>query len=189
MRKLVSKQNVCLHSVFNKEYIELIEFYKEVFPFIEEFKFYDFDKFQQNAMIPFKTKVFCFKEKNLDNWIPVNDISSGMQKIFLIAQDLFLMPDGGISIIDEYENSLGINAINYFPELILTKNLKSQFFISSHHPYIINNVPIENWLVFNRKGTTVRIKTGKELKTDFGKSKQQQFIKLINDPFYLEGIE
>ncbi len=112
-----------------------------------------------------------------------------MQKIFLLALDIFLMPDGGIILIDEYENSLGINALNIFPDLIYDTNINCQYLISSHHPYIINRVPIEDWLVFNRKGTFVRIKSGKELKDKYSKSNQQNFIKLINDPFYTEGIE
>ena len=99
------------------------------------------------------------------------------------------MPDGGIMLIDEYENSLGINAINSFPELIMSSDYNCQFIMSSHHPYIINSIPIENWLVFHRRGLSVSIRSGKEFKAKFGKSKQQQFIQLINDPFYTQGIE
>ena len=67
--------------------------------------------------------------------------------------------------------------------------MNNQFFITSHHPYIINNIPIENWLVFHRKGLQVKIKSGTELKEKFGKSKQKYFLQLVNDPFYKEGIE
>ena len=90
--------------------------------------------------MPLQAPVFCIKEKEITNWISVNDISSGMQKIFLLILDLFLMKDSGILLIDEYENSLGINAINFLPDLIYTISEKCQFIITSHHPYIINTV-------------------------------------------------
>ncbi len=178
-----------LNEVFPTKYAALIEFYKRAFPFIVDFGFHEFSDVQSYISLPFRARAFCFKEKNLDKWIPVNDISSGMQKVFLIALDLYLMPDGGIILIDEYENSLGINAINLLPELIMNSDFNCQFIMSSHHPYIINNIPIENWLVFHRKGLSVSIRSGKEYKIKFGKSKQQQFIQLINDPFYTQGIE
>jgi hypothetical protein len=54
---------------------------------------------------------------------------------------------------------------------------------------LINNIHPENWFVFHRKGPEVIIKHGTELTKSLGKSKQQYFINLINDPFYTEGIE
>lgn len=178
-----------LKEVFPTKYAAITEFYKKAFPFIVDFGFFEFSDVQSHISLPFRARAFCFKEKNLDKWIPVNDISSGMQKVFLIVLDLYLMTDGGILLIDEYENSLGINAINLFPELIMNSDFNCQFIITSHHPYIINNIPIENWLVFHRIGLSVSIRSGKEFKGKFGKSKQQQFIQLINDPFYTQGIE
>lgn len=184
-----SNKILLLKEINKKKYDELLKFYKEVFPFIEDFDITKASKLNYNLPFNIDVAAFCFKEKNINNWISVTDISSGMQKIFLLALDIFLMPEGGIILIDEYENSLGINALNIFPDLIYDTNINCQYIISSHHPYIINRVPIEDWLVFNRKGTFVRIKSGKELKDKYAKSNQQNFIKLINDPFYTEGIE
>ncbi len=36
-----------------------------------------------------------------------------MQKVLLILTDVFILPEGGVYIIDEYENSLGLNAIDF----------------------------------------------------------------------------
>lgn len=112
-----------------------------------------------------------------------------MQKVLLILTDIFVFPEGGIYLIDEYENSLGINAIDFFPSFILEVEKDIQFIVTSHHPYIINEIPVKNWYVFHRKGTEVVIKHGSELAERFGKSKQKAFIKLINDSFYTEGVE
>jgi predicted ATPase len=97
------------------------------------------------------------------------------------------MPGDCFYIIDEYENSLGINAIDFLPNFIIEYGANNQFFIATHHPYLINNMPVRNWLVFNRTGSDVFITRGSEER--YGKSKQQSFIKLINDPLYLEGLK
>jgi predicted ATPase len=191
LRENIGFQNkiFLLKECFPKKYDELIIFFKKTFPFITDFTFLELSRLNKNLALPLNTNAFCFKEKYIDKWVTVNDISSGMQKVFLIALDIFLLSDGGIILIDEYENSLGINAINFFPELISTSESDCQYIISSHHPYLINNIPIDNWLVFHRKGFSVNIKSGLLFKDKFGKSKQQHFIQLINDPFYTEGIE
>ncbi|NQT26088.1 ATP-binding protein [candidate division KSB1 bacterium] len=119
----------------------------------------------------------------------LNNLSSGMQKTLLILTDVHTLPPGSIYLIDEYENSLGVNSVNFFPNLLLEEDFKIQFLITSHHPYIINKIPIKNWYVFHRKGTEVKIIYGEKLITRYGKSKQQTYIKLLNDPFFLEGKE
>ncbi len=170
-------------------YAELVQLYKEAFPYIEAFDVFDLQAIMDMATLPFRSPVFCIKERNIGNWIPVNDISSGMQKIFLLVLDVFLLSQGGVLIVDEYENSLGINAINFLPELLYRIESDCQFIITSHHPYIINSIPIESWHVFHRQGLDVRIKSGQDFKKKFGSSRQEHFIQLINDPFFNEGVE
>ncbi len=169
-------------------YDEVCSSYISIFPFIRQCKMKNFKDFKPNisaGLMP----VFSIKEKNIDDWIPINQISSGMKKVLLILVDSYLSPDGSIYLIDEYENSLGINSINFFPSFLNDFDKQIQYVITSHHPYLINNIPVENWYVFHRKGYKVTIKYGEENIKRFGKSKQQNFIQLINDPFYLEGIE
>jgi predicted ATPase len=170
-------------------YAQICALYKTAFPYILECSIQPFSKLFPGLPLPLQAPVFCIRERKVDAWIPVNDISSGMQKLFLLILDVFLMKDSGILLIDEYENSLGVNAINFLPDLIHNISDKCQFIITSHHPYIINTIPIENWYVFHRDGLEVRIKTGKELKEKYKHSKQEQFVQLLNDPFYTGGVE
>lgn len=137
------------------------------------------------GMVP----AFCIKEKRVDDWIPMREWASGMKKVLLILTDVFTMADGAIYLIDEYENSLGINAIDFFPAFLTQVEKEIQFIITSHHPYIINDIPPEHWLIFNRRGSQVKIRYGKENAELFGRLKQERFIQLINDPFYKEGVE
>jgi len=111
-----------------------------------------------------------------------------MFKVLLILTDLYSIPDGSIYIIDEYENSLGVNAIHFLPELLYKIENDIQIFITSHHPYLINKIPIENWIILNRKGTKIEARFGEKNKELYGKSKHDQFTNLLNDPFYNEVL-
>lgn len=177
-----------LSKFFKEIYDNICDEFINTFPFISEVKIFEADQF--DVYYPGHVPVFSLKEKDINKWIPLHQFSSGMKKVLLILCDVFTLPEEGyVYLIDEYENSLGINAINFFPTVLLEAPQESQFIITSHHPYIIGNVPVKDWIVFHRKGKTVEVKQGEELKDKFGKSKQKAFIQLINDPFYVEGIE
>lgn len=133
--------------------------------------------------------LFTVREKGSDKWIPLPELSSGMQKVLLILSDLFIIPEQGVYLIDEYENSLGISAIDFFPEFLADFSKPIQFLLTSHHPYIINEIPPRQWYIFHRRGMQVLIRHGEEVVKRFGASKQQAFIQLINDPFFTAGVE
>ena len=140
------------------------------------------------ATFPGPTPVFSVREKYVGKWIPINELSSGMQKVLLIITDIMTLPDGAIYLVDEYENSLGVTAIDFFPSLLNTLSNDVQCIVTSHHPYLINAVPVDNWLVFHRRGSKVKIRYGKHNVEIYGKSKQEKFIQLLNDRFYSEGV-
>ncbi len=174
---------------FSNIYQRICAIYKSVFSFITDIKVLDMQEIDERIRIPGQVPVFCVKEKSINKWITLDELSSGMQKVLLILTDIFTLPDESIYLVDEYENSLGINAINFFPDLLIEEEFNIQFFITSHHPYIINKLPINSWYVFHRIGSKVNILYGEKLSHRFGKSKQQAFIKLLNDSFYIEGKE
>ena len=94
------------------------------------------------------------------------------------------MAKGSVYLIDEYENSLGVNAVNFLPGFLSEFGEDAQFLITSHHPYLINSTPMTNWSVFQRSGSKVKVQAGEELMVKYGPSKQDAFIQLINDPDY-----
>ena len=177
-----------LSEVFKETYDKVCAEFIATFPFVSEAKLLEADRF--GFHYPGIVPVFALKEKFNNKWIPLNEFSSGMKKVLLILCDIFILPEEGcVYLIDEYENSLGVNAINFFPSVLFEAASKSQFIITSHHPYIIGNVPVKDWIILHRKGNAVHVKQGDELEEKFGKSKQKAFIQLINYPFYIEGIE
>lgn len=178
-----------ISNYFPELFKDIKKYFRQTFPFVEEIRFEQLSKLQPNLGVAVNLPVVQLRERNTKEWIMLSEISSGMQKVLLILTDISLLPEGGIYIIDEYENSLGLNAIDFFPEYILTLEKQVQFFLTSHHPYIINGIPLKHWYVFHRSGSHVSIKSGQELEERFGRSKQQAFIQLINDPYYAVGVE
>jgi hypothetical protein len=176
-----------LDRYFNDTFRFISREFMNVFPFVSEIKMHNASHFGMN--FPGIVPIFSIKEHYQNDWIPLDQLSSGMKKVLLILTDICIMPKrGGIYIIDEYENSLGVNAINFFPNILFETNNSTQFIITSHHPYIIGNISPEKWIVLHRKGNKVNVKQGSAFANKFGKSKQQAFIQLINDDFYVEGV-
>ena len=76
----------------------------------------------------------------MQDWIPVQQLSSGMKKVLLIITDVLTLPKESIYMIDEYENSLGINAIDFLPQFILDHGKDIQFIITTHSPQMLGEV-------------------------------------------------
>lgn len=178
-----------LKRYFPETYKIVVDYYLSIFPFIVGCDVKDLSEIQKNISIPSRVPVFVINERKVEKPIPLNQMSSGMQKVLLIIVDVLTLPEGSLYLIDEYENSLGINAINFLPSFLADHGGGNQFIITSHHPYLINAIPLKHWFVFHRIGPNVKIKYGKDIEESYGKSKQKAFVKLINDPFYTEGIE
>lgn len=119
--------------------------------------------------------IVSIKEKGTKSWI--ENISSGMMKALMYISELYLAPENCIILIDELENSLGVNCLDDITEIVLD-NRKSQFIITSHHPYIINNISPAYWKIVTRKAGLVTVKDSEYF--HISESRQKAFIDLIN---------
>lgn len=126
------------------------------------------------------------KEIGVNNWISQSRISSGMFRTLMHISELYLSAEGSVILIDEFENSLGVNCIDVLTELLLD-NRNLQFIITSHHPYIINKIGMEYWKIVTRQGGVVTARDAKDF--NLGKSRHQAFLQLINLEEYSEGIK
>ncbi len=177
-----------LSESFPDLYEKIVDLFKESFGFIEAVEIKNSNELTNFEMVG-SGPVFCIKERNVEKFIRLDEMSSGMQKTLLIITDLYALPSGTIYFIDEYENSLGIGAINALPNALLAEEFDIQLFVTSHHPYIISKFPVENWYVAHRKGSNVRFAYGSQLVERYNLSKQDKYFQLLNDPYYSEGIE
>jgi hypothetical protein len=150
----------------------------EVFPSVTDIKFM--------AGLGGEFFVLCIKEEGT-NWIPQNEMSSGMYKTLLHISELKLSYGNSVILIDEFENSLGINCIDIMSDYIVHDDKNMQFIITSHHPYIINVIPMDSWKIVLRKGSVISTKNASEL--NIGKSSHEAFKQLMNNRDFLEGIK
>lgn len=92
-------------------------------------------------------------------------------------------------MIDEYENTLGVNAIDFLPSFLAECGGARQFIITTHHPLLINAIPVTDRFIIHRTGPNIRVTHGDEVESRYGRLKQQRFIQPTNDPLDTEGVE
>lgn len=162
----------------------------DIFPFVLDIKIAPLD-FEDNDDTPSILKEIPFiqiKEKNVLDWIIQPQISSGMYRTLMHLSELHLCPEGTVILIDEFENSLGVNCIDELTvDLQTSSQRKLQFIITSHHPYIINQINFKKWKLVTRKGSEIITREAKDI-IDFSISKQQAFIQLTQLEEFTTGI-
>lgn len=126
------------------------------------------------------------KEKAVAPWIAVDELSSGMQRTLAYLAWLHACPPDSVYLIDEFENGLGFNCLDEVTGIVNRRSIESQFIITSHHPYVINNIDPGHWKIVTRQGGTVRTRDASEL--GIGRSRHEAYIQLINSEEYEEGI-
>ncbi|MDR1964061.1 MAG: ATP-binding protein [Planctomycetaceae bacterium] len=156
----------------------------EIFPFVRAFKSVSFGMFPDEDTVFFKIQI---REEGVDHYI--TKISSGMYRVLMQLCNLYLCPEGTVFLIDEFENSLGINCIQEITQEILSPERQLQFIVTSHHPYIINNIPCDYWKLVTRHGGTVKTHTLSDLGVDFKKSHHEAFMQLMQLDEFRTGQE
>lgn len=165
-----------------QEFVDIKEQFMEIFPLVEDVDFAVGSFFND---VPFP--ILKIKEKNVTSWILQPNISSGMRRTLAQIITLTLADGGDVVLIDEFENGLGVNCINQLAELILYPDVDIQVVMTSHHPYIINNIPFSKWKVVTRNASDVSVHTAEEL--NIGKhSKHEAFMQLIQTTAYKTGV-
>ena len=165
------------------EYNHILESFIEIFPLVVDIDF-DMGHFFRDRTFP----VLKIKEKGVESWIYQPNISSGMLRTLTQLIILELAVDGDVILKDEFENGLGINCIDKLADGFLDSDKDIQVIMTSHHPYIINNIGYNDWKVVTRAGSDVHIHTAAELKIG-ERSKHDAFMQLINTKAYKTGEE
>ncbi len=160
----------------------------DIFPQVEDIKIAPLETKEKGMPDFLKDYPFIqIKEKNVKYWINQHRISSGMFRTLIQLSELYLCAEGTIFLIDEFENSLGINCINEITTDILSSRRQLQFILTSHHPYIIDAINFENWKLVTRNAGI--IKTHDISKFNIGNSKHSAFMQLLQLDEYQTGQE
>lgn len=164
-----------------KEFDLICQKFQEIFPTVEKVDF-TLAKTFNDTLVP----ILVIKEKNVPTWIGQDGISSGMMRTLSQIITLVLANDGDVIMIDEFENGLGVNCINELADLIMEPEADIQVVMTSHHPYIINAIPVKDWKILTRNGSDVHVHTAEEL--HIGEhSKHEAFMQLLQTPEYRTG--
>ena len=146
--------------------------FMDVFPQVEDIRMEKIEEKEFSIIEP----IVSIKEKNVPKRILENRMSSGMLRTIFHIAELYLASKGSVILIDEFENSLGVNCIDILTDDLIHENDSLQFIATSHHPYIINNIPYEYWKIVSRIGGNIKV--GNASSYNLGKSKQEAFIQL-----------
>ncbi len=161
-----------------EEFLKVKEKFLDFFPYVE-------DLFFEND---FNGRYFLLKIKEKHTGtISQKNFSSGMFKTIVFLTQMAMLSGECVVLIDEIENSLGLNCIDILIEEASHENRDDQFLVTSHHPYIINNTDLENIKIVTRVGGKVSVREATEVLT--GKSSHEAFFRLINASAYNEGIK
>ena len=158
----------------------------DIFPQVEDLKIEFLEPLKLGDLIVSSNRIVLLeeppriqiKEKNSHVWILDPNISSGMIKSLMFLATIELSPDGSVILIDEFENSLGVNCLDTLTEDLLVNYRDLQFIITSHHPYIINNISPAYWKIVTRKGGVIQVHNAADF--HISKTRQKAFIDLIN---------
>ncbi|KYF53596.1 hypothetical protein BE08_28805 [Sorangium cellulosum] len=178
-----------LQECFPEAFAEIKQAFQEAFPTIEKLKVYrrDYPTLAKEG-VSFIT--LMAKESGVNGLIPFADMSSGMQRYLSFLVHLSFAPPGTVVLIDELESSLGVNCLPAVTRFLLSRAPDLQLILTSHHPYIIEQIPPSHWKIVTRKGSRVRVlDAGKLPAMAEDRSHVDRFTRLINLPEYEHGVQ
>lgn len=155
--------------------------FRDAFPFVNLIKIDQFRPDKDTFM--FNCDVL---ERNVTRPLDLSQLSAGMLNTFVLLAYCYLWPTGTVILIDEFESSMGTNCLDDVTDLVTETSRRMQFILTSHHPYVINNIRSECWKIVSREGGTVTTRAAAEL--GIGASRHTAFTQLINSKAYTEGI-
>ncbi|MBF0184326.1 MAG: ATP-binding protein [Magnetococcales bacterium] len=178
-----------LQDYFPDRFSEIVRDYIDIFPYVEDVKIVSAKEyFPQNIVGPVDLWIVVIKEKDVAEWIDGPSISDGMLRTLYFLLELYLAPKGSIFLVDEFENNLGINCLPQLAKMIIERAGDLQFVLTSHHPYVINNIPWTNWKLVTRSGNDISTVDAEDVPALQTKSTIDRFYLLINSDAYKEGV-
>jgi predicted ATPase len=165
----------CLQRFLPDDFNQIKEYYIDVFPEVTDMRVISQITSDTDSLLCFE-----IQENGLNEWIPQERISSGMFRTLIFLIEVITAPKESVILIDEFENSLGINCMAELTDFILDKSSDVQFILTSHHPYIINNIPWDTWQIVSKYGNKVRVRKSLNIPELNTASSLDKFTQLVN---------
>jgi predicted ATPase len=178
-----------LQEVFPDAFTEIEESFRDAFPSVSELKVLRYPVEAVDSMGFYKMSL-TITEAGVDSPVFYKDMSSGMQRYLSFLIHLSFAPPGTVVLIDELESSMGVNCLPAVTRFLLSRAPDLQFILTSHHPYIIQQIPPTDWKIVTRRGSRVRVLDAAQIPAlGEGRSHLDRFTRLINLPEYEQGIQ
>ena len=175
MRKSYVFKAYFLQETFPHVFDEIKESYIEIFSSVNDIRVIVNRESNNDYRL-----LFEIEEDGLENWISQQRISSGMYRTLTYLVEVLAAPEESVVVIDEFENSLGINCMPELTDFILDKSPNLQFILTSHHPYIINNIPWKTWQVVSKLNNKIRSRKALNIPELDTASSLDKFTQLVN---------
>lgn len=188
---LLLRRAFVLQEEFVEEFERIKEDYRDIFPTVSNLKIGLVEELAPTLAKQFshfaESFVLGIKETGVQGWIVGGQISAGMQRTLVHLLEIALAPAGTVIVVDEFENSLGVNCLAQVTDHFLRRT-DLQFILTSHHPYVINNIPYRYWKLVSRTGSTVSVTNATDIQAINTKSSHDRFMLLLNSKEYQEGV-
>lgn len=111
-----------------------------------------------------------------------DSVSSGLLKTIYIVTVVRFSIGNTVVLLDEIENGLGINCLDEITQYIIQNAdiTNSQFILTSHHPYIINQISESNWKIISQKDGVISSASAQDIGIDTVNNRQEKFFQLMN---------
>jgi hypothetical protein len=170
-----------LYFIKDKLFFDILSSFKSIFPTISDIDF----EILPNAAERGDIALLRLKDNGI--WVTQNLISLGMLKTLQLLVKIKTTPPEAVVLIDEFENSLGINCIDKIADELMNLEHPFQMIFTSHHADIISKIPVEHWRIVQRKGSVVKLHKAEEFK--IGTSKHSAYSNLLNNPQFEKSIQ
>ncbi len=180
-----------MQSSFAEEFARVQGAFEEMFPNVQQVRIGHPKEFGRSGRFyeDENTVVVAVKENCMKGWAVGDEISSGMLRTLFHLLELALLSPGSVIIKDQYEDGLGINCLGVLTEMMLKNDGGVQFILTSHHPYVINNIPRTDWKIVTRKGALVSVVDASDVPALSSRSAQPAFSLLVNSDWFQESVQ
>ena len=182
--------------ILQKDHRELFDHIEEdfvdIFPSVQELRVATYAKlgFRPHLGEEYMANSLALgmREEGVEGWVLHTRFSSGMAKTLSFLIETSLAPRGMVLLVDELENSLGVNCLPDVAGQMLKGLDRVQYIATSHHPRVINEIPFRRWKLVTRKGSRVRVLPAADIDVLRSASPLEKFTELINLPEYAKGV-
>jgi hypothetical protein len=96
-------------------------------------------------------------EKGTDQWLPESKLPTDLLRALLSLAAVALWPDGGVILIDDFENTLGVHCLEPVLEAARDRARNLQIILTSNDPAVIQRIGRDRRKVVFWQGAVVTI--------------------------------